>query len=572
MLYLGISEDLFDSGVALCDGEKVLFASNEERYTRRKNEGGYPCEAMAALLRQTGITLSDVGMVCFSGIMTPPLPVRLFPFLHQRLFNAKRDKRRSRFRGIMDAVTFLTPLSHSSQQSRLRTLTHRMLPAIMRYRIPRELRRAQLRFVDHHQAHAAAAYTLSGFTDALVVTADGMGDGLSLTVSKYASEAPGQRLWSVPSRDSFGLFFEVLTEAFGFVPCRDEGKLTGLAACGDASAVQEQPPFVMENGMLVYTGPYGESGVRWAGKRLLEKYRREDIAAWAQGILETFIVAVVRGWLQKTGEKSLALAGGVFANVKLNQRLHSLEGVERLFVCPNMGDGGLSLGAICECGGLKSQSLEHAFLGDAFSDGEMRDALTRAGLPTHRCDDVETKCAVAVAAGNLVARFTGAMEWGPRALGNRSILARTTDRQVPDRLNQLLRRSDFMPFAPAMLDREADRYLVRYAPARHAAEFMTVCFDCTPEMQQDHAAVVHVDRTARAQLVNERTNPAFHRILSAYAARTGHGVMLNTSFNIHEEPIVCTPDEAVSTFLRAELDYLALGPFWVAHPKQEPPC
>lgn len=566
MLYLGISEDLFDSGVTLCDGEKIVFASNEERYTRRKNEGGFPEKSLEALLRQTGVVPDSIDVICFSGIMTPPLPVRIFPSLHKRAFDAKRDKRTSSLRNLIDAVTFLTPMSHTSQQSLSRSIVKALLPHVMRFMLPCEFRKAALRFVDHHQAHAAAAYTLSGFDSALVVTADGMGDGLSLTVSSYTSQQQYERLWTATSRDSFGLFFEVLTEAFGFVPCRDEGKLTGLAAHGEPSHITIPRPFIFQDGRLAYTGPYGKQGVRWAKENLLQKYSREDIAAWAQDILESLVVETAKAWLQKTGHTKLAAAGGVFANVKLNQRLHELPEVESLFVCPNMGDGGLSLGAICECGGMSSRSIEHVFLGDSFTDEEMRAALERAGLAAEPCDNIETYCARMIAEDKIVARFTGAMEWGPRALGNRSILARTTDPAVHERLNKLLSRSDFMPFAPAMLDEEAERYLLNYHAGLHAAEFMTVCFDCTEQMQQEHAAVVHVDKTARAQLVRETANPAFYRILKAYKEITGHGVLLNTSFNIHEEPIVCTPDEAVSTFLRGKLDYLAIGPYFVKQP------
>ena len=204
MLYLGISEDLFDSGVTLCDGEKILFASNEERYTRRKNEGGFPEKSLEALFLRTGVSPKDIDTICFSGIMTPPLPVRIFPSLHKRAFDAKRDKRTSKLRNLIDAVTFLTPMSHTSQQSLSRSIVKILLPYVMRFMLPRALRKASLRFVDHHQAHAAAAYTLSGFEKALVITADGMGDGLSLTVSSYASQEQHERLWTATSRDSPG--------------------------------------------------------------------------------------------------------------------------------------------------------------------------------------------------------------------------------------------------------------------------------------------------------------------------------------------------------------------------------
>lgn len=561
MICLGISEDLFDAGAALCDGENVVFASNEERYTRRKNEGGFPRESLRALFEAAPVELADIDRIYVCGEMTPPFPVRLFPRIHYWLYDAKRDRRNSMFRKIMDAVTFLTPMSHTGESSWMRKFTRPLLPRVARRMLPKELRGKPIQFVEHHQCHAAGAYTFSGFEHALCVTADGMGDGLSLTVSECAPDTGVQRRWAATSQDSFGLFFEVLAEAFGFIPCRDEGKITGLAACGDPDNVKEPAPFALKEGRLRYTGPHGAPGVRWARAHLMKQYSREDLAAWAQQQLEDHLVEITRWWLRDTGLRNLAVAGGVFANVKLNQRLHELDEVDSLFVYPNMGDGGLSLGAICEGGGMARQELTHVFFGDMFSEARMEDALKQAGLDYERCDEIEARIGELLDEGWIVARFDGRMEWGPRALGNRSILVRTTDRAVVNKLNELLDRSDFMPFAPAVLDEDAEQYVLDVEAGRHAAEFMTVCFNCTDKMKREHPAIVHVDGTARAQLVRKDHNPGFHRILAEYKKRSGHSVVLNTSFNIHEEPIVCTPEEGVAAFLHARLDYLAMGPF-----------
>ncbi len=561
MLILGLSEDLFDAGASLTDGERVLFAANEERYTRRKNEGGFPRRSLEAALRETGATLADVDRVCVSGLMTPPLPVRLFPKLHDWIYAVKRDKRDTLLRRAMDGVTFLTPLSHTAPDAASRGWVRRMLPAVMRRRLPGLRPGVPVEMVDHHEGHAAGAGFLSGYDRALCVTADGMGDGLSLTVSRFDAETGVERLWAVPSRDSFGLFFEALTEAFGFVPCRDEGKLTGLAALGDPARVREPELFRMDGESIVYTGPHGRQGVVWAKDTLLRKYPREDVAAWAQDILEKTVLDVARRWVDRTGLTRLAVAGGVFANVKLNQRLHELDGVETVFVYPNMGDGGLSLGAIAARGGLKPQRVRDVFFGDGYPDARLEQALRGAGLSYERRDDIGGAVAERLAEGALVARFDGRMEWGPRALGNRSILAPACDAKVPDRLNTLLRRSDFMPFAPALPEEDADLYVARGGAARHAAEFMTVCFNCTPLMAERYPSVVHVDGTARSQFVRADANPGFHRILARYRELTGGGVVLNTSFNMHEEPIVRTPEEGADTFVRAGLDWFAMGPF-----------
>ena len=562
-LWLGINEDLFDAGVALCDGERVLFAANEERYSRRKNEGGFPHRALQALFDYTKVDPEDIERICMSGLMTPPPPVRMIPKIHDWLYNARRTNRDSFLRRFFDDVTFLLPISHTSEKSLLRRMSKPFLAPLTRRTLPEPLKRTPITFVDHHLAHAAGAWCFSGMDEVLCVTTDGMGDGLSMTVCRCSPEAGIERLWTASSKDSLGLFFQVLAEAFGFLSCRDEGKITGLAAGGDPARVKEPSPFSFADGRLRYHGRLGQRGIDWAKATLTSRYSREDVAAWAQHLLERHITEITRWWLRETGLRRLVVAGGCVANVKLNQRLHEIDEVDALFVYPNMGDGGLGLGAICEQQGIQRQKLRDVFFGESYTDEEYRQALDRAGLEYRHLDDPESRIAELLAEGRIVARFTGRMEWGPRALGNRSILVRTTDRSVVQRLNDALKRSDFMPFAPAILDEEAEEYLVNVAPARHPAEFMTVCFDCTKKMSELHPAVVHLDGTARAQLVREDTNPTFHRILKEYARRSGSGVILNTSFNVHEEPIVRTPDEAITAYLNAGLDYLTLGPFLV---------
>jgi carbamoyltransferase len=565
-LWLGINEDLFDSGVSLTDGEQVLFASNEERYTRRKNEGGFPRLSLDALFAYTRVDPNDIDYVCFSGLMTPPLPVRGLPFTHNWLFEARRSHKESFLRGFFDDVTFYLPFLHTSEDSLLRRCVVPFLRPVARMNLGSPLKNKQLFFIDHHISHAAGAWRLSGMSEALCVTVDGMGDGLSMTISRCEEGREMERLWTASSRDSFGLFFQVLAEALGFLSCRDEGKMTGLAAAGDASKVDYPCPFTYENGRLRFSGRLGQRGIEQARKDLASRYSREDLSAWSQDILESFVAKIVREWLRKTGLRNLIVSGGCAANVKMNQRLHQIEEVDSLFVLPNMSDAGLSLGAVCASGGLKTQKVKNVFWGEDYVERDIAEALARRGLTGEPRDDVDECVGRLLAEGKIVGRFTGRMEWGPRALGNRSILVRTTDRAVVDRLNGLLRRSDFMPFAPAVLDEDADEHVMNAGAARHAAEFMTVCFDCAPKMKQEHPAVVHLDGTARAQLVRAESNPAFHRVLTSFKKHSGQSVVLNTSFNIHEEPIIRTPDEAVAAFLNARLDYLAIGDFVVKQP------
>lgn len=565
MAFLGISQDRYDAGVCLSDGRRIVYATNEERFTRQKNQGGFPHHALAAALRSSGIVVQDIERICVAGIMTPPLPARAFPGLQEWLFRNPRPSDAGLTNWMVDWLAFHTGLAHTAPTSAWRGLARPLLPLVMRRSLHGPLRALPLHFVEHHHAHTAAAWHLSGFDEALGITADGMGDGLSLTVNRWTAQGC-ERLWTASSRNSLGLFYGVITEALGFIPDRHEGKVTGLAAHGDARRVHEPSPFSWEGGELRYHGPHGRRAVAWARSELLSRYDRVDLAAWVQQILETQITHITRQWLAATGLRHLVLAGGVFANVKLNQRLHEIEGVEEVFICPHMGDGGLSVGAVAAQGGVH-QALAEVFLGDEFSNDDIEASLRHRGLVPVVAGKIDAEVAAHLAAGRIVARFRGRMEWGPRALGNRSVLAAAGDARVVERLNRLLRRSEFMPFAPALLEEEAPALLVGVDGAQRAAELMTICFHASTAMREAFPAIVHVDGTVRPQIVRQATNPSFHSLLSEYRRCSGAGVLLNTSFNIHEEPIVRSPEEAIDSFLRAGLDVLAIGPFLIHHPR-----
>ncbi len=389
VIILGINQDRYDSGVTLVDGNAVLYSANEERYTRRKTQGGFPLRSLTAAFEFTGVDMREVDSICVAGQMTPPLPVRMFPQMHHFLFDGKRNSSNStRLRDrFIDFVQDHTPLAHTSSDSFLRRMSGKLLLPCVRRTLPTALRDKPLHFVEHHLAHAASAWNLSGMDEGLCVTGDGMGDGLSMTISRCSNDGI-ERLWTASSRDSLGLLFEMITESFGFIPCRHEGKVMGLAAHGDPRKVQEPPPFSIVNGQLMYHGPAGRKGVAWA-TQIERRYGREDTAAWVQDVLETNVAAIVKDWLQKTSLSRLVVSGGIFANVKLNQRLHQLDDVEQLFVCPNMGDGGLSLGAICARSGLRRKTIRDAFLGDAIDDDEALESLKRNQLSYTRCEDIE---------------------------------------------------------------------------------------------------------------------------------------------------------------------------------------
>ena len=340
-----------------------------------------------------------------------------------------------------------------------------------------------------------------------------------------------RRLHEFAYPHSLGLFYAQVTGALGFRMSRHEGKVVGLAAHGDPDLLYEEVRgrFEVRDGDFRYLHAMDDGPVkRWA-----REHRREDVAAVWQRVLEDVVAEVAGHWVAREGLSDLVLAGGVAANVKMNQRIFELEGVRRIYVHPAMGDDGTGTGAAlqvaAEAGTLdRDFRLEHVFLGPSFDDAAIHSAIDRAGLDAERPEDLADRVAECIAAGKVVARFAGGMEYGPRALGNRSILYHCQDPSVNDWLNQRLRRTEFMPFAPAALADDGPRLFRNLEGAELAAEFMTITFDGTDEFLRIAPAAAHVDGTARPQLVRPEINPGFHAILSAYRDRTGLPAIINT--------------------------------------------
>jgi carbamoyltransferase len=458
---------------------------------------------------------------------------------------------------------------------RFRTRDRRQkLPALLRdeYGIY-----APVQFYDHHYCHAASAYYTSDFDRALVITLDGGGDGRSGSV--YVGE--GGRLYSLASVDSFnslGNFYSYITALCGFKAEKDEGKVTGLAALGEPLYIDILRRFVryQEPGQIRYNVPmYHRSALQRIAERLPTNFDRAALAASAQLLLEEVGVAFIRYWLRHTVLRRIAVAGGVFANVKFNQRVHELDEVDALFVHPAMDDSGLAIGGAlaAEAGRIGVdparliRRLANVYFGPMYKDVEIERAIQAAGFTARRNPAIYDSIADLLANGYVVARFAGRMEYGPRALGHRSILYQTTDPSVNDWLNERLKRTEFMPFAPATLSAYAHHCYERLSGAEDAARFMTITFDCTPYMQAISPGVVHVDWTARPQMIDAETAPDFHNILTAYHRRTEIPSLINTSFNMHGEPIVCTPEDALRSFQQGNLDYLAIGDYLLANPQ-----
>jgi carbamoyltransferase len=420
---------------------------------------------------------------------------------------------------------------------------------------------------EHHLSHAANSYLASGFDRALIVTFDGYGTGLAGSIS-LGEGGEIRRLQNLRFPYSLGTFYETVTSSLGFNPDRHAGKIVGLAAYGDPALLG---PVVLERFDLSTPGTlriFQNLNVYFS-RHLAAEFPIIDVAAAYQHALEEVARRVVAHWVAETGCSAVVLSGGVTANVKMNQRIHEIDGVERTFVYPNMGDGGCGTGiALLRTwpGGI-GEPLHDAYLGPEYSQAEIEQALTDAGLEFDRPPNLAGEVARRVHSGEVIARFAGRMEYGPRALGNRSILYHAREPEVNQWLNKRLGRTEFMPFAPVTLWESRGRCYQGLAGAEHAAQFMTITFDCTDWMKESCPAAVHVDGTARPQLIRREVNPEYYDILHEYEQLSGINSLINTSFNMHEEPIVCTPGDAVRAFLLGKLDGMAIGPFFVRSPR-----
>ena len=546
MVWLGITTG-HDAGVALIADGEILFAANEERYSRRKLHVGFPSGALAEALGSCRLTPGDVSGIAVEGATFKPLADFAFE-------GADVDWRRRVVGSLrLGRATLGTEVGLAAARRALGQQTRSWHRAIHN-----ELRKLGFAcapvFVDHHTAHIASASHTQQAGRVLAVTLDGSGEGYCSRVGRVHGTDIAL-LHAVPSYWSPATLYALVTHVLGFTPLRHEGKITGLAAYGDPIDGRSRlaTVFGYDAGRMSFrnTLGYGPEAARKL-RRLLKGLSREDVAAGVQAIVEEAVFQYVRdAWTRwGAGSDRLVLAGGLFANVRLNAFLRSRLPVD-ILVVPNMGDGGLGLGVALAASGSRA-ILESAYLG---SEIPADDAAVGA-----IADDV----AALLAQAHTVGIARGRMEWGPRALGHRSILASATDASVNDNLNRMLQRTEFMPFAPIVRDVDARRYFAIPEACLHAVNtsnfaYMTETCPVTQAAVREIPAVCHVDGTARPQVVTAGRNPFIYEVLSRYHERTNIGAVVNTSFNMHEEPIVCTADDARRAFAASSLDALVVG-------------
>ncbi len=572
MIVLGITDSITGGAAVVADG-KVLAAVSEERLNRQKMAMGFPRLSISEVLRIASLEMKDVDhiAVATNSLFWRPESTKLEDYF-------RKPKARSRDL-FLSSGSFFAKLTSGSQLSR--KLYYELKKKLTKGR-QAKLRQAledgwgytgDVSFIDHHLAHCASAYFTSGMDEATVMSLDGAGDGCSSHVYRV-TDGQFKLLNKVDSYDSVGNYYAYVTHLCGFHAHKHEGKITGLAAYGKPTYVDLLKNYIrFEDGRFQNVGGcFDWSAIRRLEKDLGPGFKMEDLACSIQTILEDVATAYVHHWVQRTGLSPLALAGGVCANVKLNQRIHALDNVSHLFIHPGMGDDGLGTGAaLYKCYQMCQKAqvpfhrdpINNVYWGPEYSDKEIEQALDAFGWKYDFHQGIEKEVASCLANEKIVARYNGRMEYGPRSLGNRSILYQTKDTTVNDWLNKRLKRTEFMPFAPVTVKEYAYQCYTNFEGAEMPAKFMTITADCTDMMAEHCPAVVHVDGTARPQLIEKEDNPSYYEIVDEYRKLTGIPCVINTSFNMHEEPIVCTPNDALRAFQDSSLDYLAIGHYLV---------
>lgn len=542
-----------ESSACLVEDGRILAAIEEDRITRVKHESNRPVNAVMEVFRIAKRDPTDVDAVA--------IPWRS-PF--------KRYLSELRARPGIGSIA-----SYPAYRSRLNQLKD--LVKWLGVDGP-------VYCIDHHLSHAAAAYFSSGFPDSTVITVDGLGDDYESTVVWNARGDELEKVGASHVDGSFGMFYETATQALGFKPMDGEGKTMGLAAHGTPDAVlyEKISNFISVNGARVH-GRFSEDHTYRLNLKdhrpfslyrhvvhsnnpfvpLANGYRKEDIAYNTQIVLEEKACDLVKAAVRKTGRSRVCLGGGVALNVKMNKRIRELSEVDEVFVFPNPADPGTCVGAaqmVCRIIGRKcvSEPMEHTYYGTGYSNDEIEEALDSYEVAHEKLEDPAIVASELIADGRVVGWFQGQLEFGPRALGNRSILAGPRDPSVKDRINKILKRRDwFMPFAPSILD-EAKLDFLRDA---EEAPFMIMAFDSL--RQEDIPAVVHVDGSVRPQTVKRNVNPRFWKVIDAFRERTGLPVVLNTSFNRHGLPMIRSPQDALDHFLWGCVDSLIIGDYLV---------
>jgi carbamoyltransferase len=577
MYTLGINAAFHDSSACLVKDGKVIAAAEDERFTRIKHGKRpipfstyeLPFHAIDYCLKEARIHLTDVNHIAYS---FDPYPLLKRHTQDEMISLPLEPSAKSHATlGAQEWESVWDPLFLSSIVNAKRHLSggwpHHLQKRFIGARFDGPY---QWHFVPHHLAHAASAFHASPFAEAAVLTLDGRGERATTTYG-HGRGHHIELLGQVDMPHSLGMLYEDITRHLGFLHSSDEYKVMALASYG-------KPVYLDAFRKMIHIGEDGTytidqmnyaelfGPVRLRGAELEQKHF--DIAQSLQKALEEAVLEIARILHAKTRSDNLCMAGGVALNCVMNARIRDEGPYRKIWVQPAAGDAGTSLGAalwVDAKEGLQKDSMtekrlwsmNHAFLGPSFDEAEIEEFLLWSKVPYRRMRDVARETSELLARDQIIGWFQGRMEFGPRALGGRSILASPISSDMQARLNDIKEREDFRPVAPVVLEEEADQWF------RNAgvSPFMLFVHEVLPEKADKIPAVRHVDGTARVQTIRRDQNPMYYDLLRAFEARTGVPVLVNTSFNTRSEPIVCTPRDAIECFWSSPLDALAIGPF-----------
>ncbi|MDW6003635.1 carbamoyltransferase N-terminal domain-containing protein [Vibrio mangrovi] len=557
MIILGLSNNDYAGACIIKDG-LVTAAAHEERFTRVKAHNVFPYHAMNYVLAENEIGLDNVDYIAY-GWNAGFDPERYSELYFDRIAEVTQDE------------SEYLPYLHK----RLTDEVNHDRPKRAEFEsfIRENHLDGKVLYIEHHESHAHAAYLCSPFSRAIAISCDGRGDFQSLTVTQCEGDH-FEVLQRESMFDSLGYFYGRITQLLGFKPNCHEDKVTGLASYGDPErllSLMETLINIDEEGRI--RAHFGEGYLPSYHhnyeilERAISGEKPEDVAAAAQRHLENILMKLIRQYVDREHPNNLCLAGGVFGNVKLNQKLRSIDGVENVYILPCMGDDGLPLGAaVCAVHRLNGTrvSMPTMKLGPAVaeSDGIIRYLDDKAEFSYLHLSEDQTIIAILLAAlhSDLISGIVkGRMEFGARALGNRSVICRAQDSSVNIWLNQRMKRTEFMPFAPMTADIFATDCYVGWQPDQIAAQFITMTYDCTTYFKHRCPAVTDIDGTARPQIITKDSDPFMHQLLVAWEGVSGEPGLINTSLNTGEEPIVNEFCQALSYLEEQVIDLLVFN-------------
>ncbi len=577
MSILGI-HDAHDAGAAVVEKGKVIGAVNEERFTKLKNDVGFPANSIKYLLSLAD--RDDIDAVAVPWIGGSALFARVLPYLEVKRRKLWRNEvpKPSRFSMKLRNIVFKLV-----QDQKPEWLWSSLGKSVGGYELAKRLKALSLDkkivFVNHHLAHAASAYYASGFKEALVITLDGAGDGLSGSVS-IGDNGNLKVVNKFRASASLGILYGAATIACDLRYSEDEGKLMSLAAYSYNAEMPELEGIVhydeKRRQLVSGTGKkYEYLLAEYIKDHLLWKYNREALAYAVQRHVEKQVLKIMEQYIKETGIHNIAVAGGLFSNVIINMMINEHPDVKDFFIYPQMGDGGLAAGAAyyvdyMQNGVFNKRQIEHLYYGPEYTDAQIERVLrkySRKGqISYEEVKDMPSYAAEEIAEKNrIILWFQGRMEYGPRALGNRSVIALPNNPKNRDKINLIIkRRPYYQPFASTILEEDAPELLDPYPRGNR---FMTVAYKEKEEHVNDLVAASHIDGTTRPQVLGGE-NPLYRKLISGIKKRTGVGAVLNTSFNKHGKPIVMDPEDAIWTLMNTGADTLAIGRFFVEKTKK----